>query len=102
MANKLQKQRSLEIFFFIFCSEDNNNNSVKDTIQDDAWRAIQYSPIYGHYKMPVDSSTTDFQESFSPVRRIRKIYQLKKLSYFSSGGRDGAGKLRTLKCWLQI
>lgn len=53
--------------FLFFGSEDNSNNSVKDSIPDDAWRAIQYTPIYGHYKMPVDSSTTDFQESFSTV-----------------------------------
>lgn len=54
----------LFLFYSLFFSGD-NNNSVKDTIQLDAWRAIQYRPIYGHYKMPVDSSTTDFQESFS-------------------------------------
>lgn len=80
------------LFFFYFCSKDNNNNSVKDTIQDDAWRAIQYSPIYGHYKMPVDSSTTDFRESFFlPFEGSGKIYQLEKLSDFSSGGKRWSG-----------
>lgn len=50
----------------------------------------RHSPVYGRRKMSVESPTTDFPGSFSPVWGIRKkIYQLEKLSHFSSGERDG-------------
>lgn len=86
-------------FFSLFFLRGDHNNGVKDAVGADAWRAFQSRPIYSRYKMPVDSSTTHFRESFSlPFEGLGKnLSERRNEAIFLQGKRNGAGGASRVK-----
>lgn len=86
-------------FSFPFFLRGDHNNGVKDAVGADAWRAFQSRPIYGRYKMPVDSSTTHFREPFSlPFEGSGKnLSERRNGAIFLQGKRNGAGGASRVK-----